>query len=127
MADEERLGVRCLCWSRWHREPNLPHEAAYIDIDGCEYCRQCKEPVFLIETAHKTGKPKATTVLRALAKRAGISAYLVRYEGCMSNESNVDIQQVWPWNDQVVTMTGQAMRDYLLGLRIHNCDQADKP
>lgn len=82
MSRKERCGYRDLTYSMWHRniedydQCTLP----YVDIDAVEYCQKCKEPLALIETAQDVGQEfKATTVMRKLAAKAGLPAYLVLY------------------------------------------------
>jgi len=51
-----------------------------IDVDSCEYCHLCSEPVALIETKDVHAMTKASTVTTKLAERAHLEAYLVEYE-----------------------------------------------
>ena len=79
MSDHERFGTRDLAYSRWHR--TLGKELTYIDVDGCEYCYHCREPLALVETAMDIDQAfKTTTVMRRLAEKAVIPAYLVYYQ-----------------------------------------------
>ena len=76
MSMEERYGSRDLTYSAWHR--TLDPSLHYIDLDAIEYCAQCKEPLALLELAQDVGQGwKATTVLRKLARKARLPAYLV--------------------------------------------------
>lgn len=75
MSRQERTGLRDLSFSRWHR--SLPNRCSALDIDLVEYCGICSAPLALIETTAGVGF-KPTTVLRALAARAGLPAYLVQ-------------------------------------------------
>lgn len=77
MSRWERTGERDLAYSAWHR--TLDDELTYIDLDAVEYCAKCREPLLLMELARDHGQPKATTVLRALARRADLPAILVFY------------------------------------------------
>lgn len=63
-------------FSRWHR--TLPALAACIDIDMVEYCARCREPLAFIETAKDVGQDiKPVTVLRRIAERADIPAFVL--------------------------------------------------
>lgn len=88
MADREKSGVRDLTYSHWHRidsiQRYITHKEAWhlgmIDIDDCEYCRHCYEPLALIELAQDVGQEyKPSMVTTKLAKRAGIPAFQVFY------------------------------------------------
>lgn len=60
-------------YNDWHY--TLPDHLLYIDVDGCEACSDCAQPLGLIET---TANPeKSTRVLRNLAARAELPAWLV--------------------------------------------------
>jgi ferredoxin len=72
----------------WHRKNNLKRfidrqRAAWmsqIDIDACEYCNLCGQPVAVIETKDITETCKATTVTEKLAERAQLPVFLVEYQ-----------------------------------------------
>lgn len=121
MTRDERFGERDLTYSRWHR--SLEDELTYIDIDACEYCENCREPLALIETAMDVGQSfKATTVMRNLAKLAGIPAFLALYaefEGSM----NFRFRQVSPiYDPDWREMNGPEFADVLRFLRKdHEC------
>lgn len=51
-----------------------------IDIDGCEYCHLCGEPVALTETTC-SARPKNARVMAKLAEWARVPAYVVAYDG----------------------------------------------
>lgn len=75
MSDRDRTCWRDPLYSWWHRPDNvrryLDRRAAWrlglIDIDGCEYCRYCYQPLALIETQISENTPKAANVMRNLA------------------------------------------------------------
>lgn len=87
MTMEERSGVRKLTYSQWHRPQSIRRFLGFrvaswltvIDIDWCEYCGSCKEPVALIETQEGNRPPKDAPVMRRLAHRADLPAYSVSY------------------------------------------------
>jgi hypothetical protein len=72
----------------WHRSEHLSRYVGkfraqwmhQIDIDSCEYCHLCSEPVALIETKNVEAVTKAGTVTTLLAGRAHLDFYLVEYE-----------------------------------------------
>jgi hypothetical protein len=72
----------------WHRSDSLKRLIdrqraqwmCLIDIDACEYCHLCYEPVALIETKNVTAVSKASTVTEKLADRATLPAFLVEYQ-----------------------------------------------
>jgi hypothetical protein len=89
MSQHERSGFRSLIYSGWHRTSALraligPVRSArltMIDIDSCEACCQCREPVALIETAHTIREPKNAPITALLARKAGIPAFSVSFYG----------------------------------------------
>ena len=84
---EERSGVRKLTYSQWHRPKSIRRYLGIrvaswltvIDIDWCEYCGSCGEPVALIETQEGNRPPKDAPVMRRLAMRAALPAFSVSY------------------------------------------------
>lgn len=89
MSDGERTGYRSLVYSAWHRVGSLrkligPVRASkltMVDIDSCEACPFCSDPVALIETAHTADDPKPARITSRLAWKAGVEAYSVSYHG----------------------------------------------
>jgi len=68
-----------LTYSNWHRQ-FCPERTAMIDVDGLEYCRRCRMPLALIETALDYGQSiKPTTALEQLAVAANVPAFCVLY------------------------------------------------
>lgn len=79
MSRFERHGTRDLTYSNWHRQ-FCPDRVTMIDVDGLEYCRRCRSPLALVETARDVGqKDKAVTALDQLSVAANIPAYCVLY------------------------------------------------
>ncbi len=72
----------------WHRRDSLSRFVgknratwmSQIDIDSCEYCHLCSEPIALVETKTIWARSKNGTVTAKLAERASLSAYLVEYQ-----------------------------------------------
>lgn len=88
-------------FSEWHRHA-LPDEFAVIDIDFCEYCRECRQPIALIEAARDIsgrGYFKQSYVTKSLAEQAGVSAYIVLWkpaEGHVTPEYGLGfIESAW--------------------------------
>lgn len=106
MTREEITGVRDLTYSGWHR--TLADHITYIDIDACEYCQKCREPLILIELAKDYGQSnKATTVLRKLALKANISAYLIYYKMDDKTDeiASFRLRQVSPiWGNELIML-----------------------
>ena len=121
MARTERLGVRDLTYSRWHRltEPSGQNTLTYIDLDAVEYCCRCREPLALLETARDVGQAfKPTTVLCALAERARVPAYLVFYKA--DKDGNIigfRMRQVYPREGEWRMLTPDAYAAFLVSLR----------
>lgn len=79
MSHDERYGTRDLTFSRWHRYA-LPDRATALDLDMYEYCRVCRTPLCLIETARDVGQAgKATIGMAELARSADVPAICVLY------------------------------------------------
>lgn len=126
MSSEERSGVRSLIYSAWHREkrirrylmPANAYRLLMVDIDSCEACRWCKEPVALIETQASKKVPKQARVTAALARLAGIRAYSVSYEANATDDIvRFQVRQIHPDQPQVVEMLPAAYAYWLLALR----------
>lgn len=85
MTTYERTGTRDLTYSKWHRnvgghlDARQVHQLAAIDVDFCEYCVWCYQPLALIEVQRSTARPKSAKVTTALARAAGIEAYSVSF------------------------------------------------
>jgi hypothetical protein len=75
----ERTGIRDLAYSNWHRQ-FCPERVCMIDVDGLEYCRRCRMPLALIETALDRGQSiKPTTALEQLSLAANVPAFCALY------------------------------------------------
>lgn len=128
MSRYERYGTRDLTYSAWHR--TLPDVVTMIDIDGLEYCRRCRAPLALIETARDVGQSfKSTIVLRELACRAFIPAFLVLYH--IGEESGGIDQfrwcQIWPQRTDLATATVAEWSHHLVALHdSHRCQNSQE-
>lgn len=88
MSSVERTGVRSLVYSAWHRPAAIQRHVGVtnaamitcIDVDWCEYCCFCSEPVALIETVLSHGAPKPAKVTTRLAVKADVPAFSVAIE-----------------------------------------------
>jgi len=125
---EERYGTRDLTYSRWHRdiEPIDQCTLPYIDIDSVEYCHLCKKPLALVETAQDVGQAfKATTVLRNLAAKANLPAYLVFYrkDPAAGKIDRFRLRQVYPHFTPWRMLTPDEYVAFLRSLRTgHACE-----
>lgn len=90
-----------------------------IDVDSCEACCYCKEPVALIETQASKEAPKAARITAALARLAHIPAYSVSYEPDADGGDIVTFQvrQIQPPDPKVVVMLPKVYAYWLLALR----------
>jgi len=87
MSHAERSGKRDLTYSGWHRPASIRRYLGFrvaslltvIDIDWCEACGYCGEPMALIETQEGNRPPKSAPIMRRLAERAGLPAFSVSY------------------------------------------------
>jgi hypothetical protein len=132
MSDKERTGTRDLTYSTWHRQANLTKyglalrdawSLGLIDIDGCEYCRHCREPLALVETQVSDRPPKPAPVMATLARMAGIRAYSVSIlRGDLDTIALFKVQQVAPEVGDVQSMLPNVYAFFLLSLRSqHTC------
>jgi hypothetical protein len=92
-------------YSYWHRK----YEGiAQIDIDACEVCRYCYEPLAIIETATYKGHTRKNTYLTELiADRLCIPSYMVFYyeieqadkraenPQILTDQYNINLRFVW--------------------------------
>lgn len=135
MSDKERIGFRPLIYSGWHRVESLKRfigvvaaaKTPMIDIDACEYCCHCKEPLALIET-EKTDRPhpKKARVTQALARKAQIPGYSVAYSVDADDEiRDFRVQRIEPPDDWFDFMQPEEYADFLKRLRDdHVCPPA---
>lgn len=119
MSLKERYGTRDLTYSTWHR--TLPNHISYIDIDCCEYCNFCKAPLALIETAIDVGQAfKATTIMKRLAVKMGIEAWIVLYK--LDGDKKIaafNVKQIHPEYTQFIKMDVQSWGKKLIDLHDH--------
>lgn len=110
----------------WHRSPTLDRYlgrrarwVSLIDIDCCEFCHLCSEPVALIELKDVRAASKVGTVTARLASRAMIPAWLVEYE---ISDDGTDITRfiATPWHpvgEGPRELTPQEYAEWLWALR----------
>jgi hypothetical protein len=146
MSMQERTGERCLLYSGFHRPyvyvdredgervrvPRLERylsrrEAAsltVIDIDWCEACEVCYQPLALIETQRSAHLPKQAPIMAKLAHLAGLPAWSVSYQPTDEGDDIevFRVRQVEPFDDEAVTMSPDVYAKWLLHLRAaHVC------
>lgn len=130
MTELERTGTRDLTYSRWHRTKSLSRyvgqrpafECGLIDIDWCEYCRRCNEPLALVEMM-RGPRPKEAPVMTVLAEKAGVPAYSLSYE--LDDHGDISLfhlRHLSPDRSQIFTFTPGEWALWLVGLRErHGC------
>lgn len=126
MSRWERFGTRDLTYSKWHRE-QLEDAITYIDIDAAEYCQRCRRPLALIELARDVGQShKTVTVIRNLARLAGIAAYLVLYKLDGNGEiERFRVTTIEPRRGAESVMAPADFANLLRALRVsHDCREA---
>lgn len=144
MSDGERTGFRTLVYSRWHRVNRIKSligavraaKLVMVDIDSCEACAYCNQPMALIETAHTIREPKNAPITALLARRAGLPAYSVSYYGaiershcaaCGRDDESGEItqflvRQIEPADPWVRLMNAECYAEFLEQLRAgHVC------
>lgn len=133
MSNIERTGVRSLAYSRWHRPASirrflngdwrLADSLCMIDVDACEFCKQCSTPLALIETQVSRHRPKDARVLSVLARMAGVRAFSVSVALTDDEPEGFLVRQLVPASDWVEAMTPTEYAQFLVGLRAaHVCE-----
>ena len=123
----ERTGNRDLLYSGWHRPRSISRFlgrriaalVTVIDVDWCEYCNWCYQPIALIETQESGRMPKSANVTQRLAARADLAAFSVSYE---PSDDGADIlmfrvRQIHPDSAEVVDLKPKTYARWLWGLR----------
>lgn len=97
-----------------------------VDVDSCEACCYCSEPVALIETQASTREPKPAPITGVLARLAGIEAYSVSYEPTLDGRDIVtfQVQRVQPPDPTIQTMLPGVYAYWLLSLRDQHIREA---
>jgi len=79
-------------YNDWHRKYD---GIAGIDIDFCEVCPRCYEPLAILETCYDKGqKYKATTLSKIVASRLNIPCYLVFYKNLTPGSLTFRIKRI---------------------------------
>jgi len=122
-GERQRLYGDDLTFREWHRFPTLPAYCSMIDIDIVEYCKDCRQPLALIETAIDVGQLfKPTTVTKNLAVLAGIPAYLILYKIAVKNQSIGDcrVKKIYPPESNFRLLEPEEVKELII--QIHqNC------
>lgn len=135
MSIKERTGTRDLTYSAWHRQDNLRRfigrmsadAMTMIDIDACEYCRDCYTPLALIETQHSCNGPKSARVTQQLASMAGITAWSVSYVTDDGDITGFQVRRLAPTVSTVHALTPLGYGRFLFSLRDdHHCPGWDR-
>lgn len=135
MSRFERHGTRDLTYSNWHRQ-FCPDRTTMIDVDGLEYCRRCRFPLALIETAQDVGQAfKPVTALEQLSLAANVPAFYTtdgvkcvpdkrgrcRSVGCTHGITAFRVRRIRPNPTEFQQWTPKAFADYLT--RIHDAHE----
>lgn len=99
----------------WHRQLKDAHGEPLtkwkaIDLDLMGYCHICRDPLYLIEST--TNEQKATTVMRALARRAQLPAFVVLHNRLEILQSRLVAN---PFSDRKPLYSGSTELQYALG------------
>ena len=125
----EKTGERDLAFSSWHRL-TCPDGWGMIDADFVAYCKDCEQPLFLIEHARDVGQSyKTFRVTKQLARMAGIPAFLILYRlGEDGFIVSFRFQQVWPNVDSKLGYECQPehLRDLFAIERLVHSEQCDR-
>lgn len=143
MSQNERSGKRDLLYSAWHRArsirrwltPRDAHSCGVIDIDWCEFCVFCSQPLALIETQRSSNQPKPAKVTVALAQLAGLEAFSVSYvptQGKLHDGEDIAsfrVRQLWPLGSiEVAELEPGEYASWLCALRLgHECAAPKNP
>jgi hypothetical protein len=138
MSRFERYGTRDLTYSNWHRQ-FCPDRATMIDVDGLEYCRRCRSPLALIETAQDVRQAfKPVAALEQLSLAANVPAFCVLYiadagkctpdgrgrcrkVGCAHGIAAFRVRRIRPNPTDFQEWTPKAFADYLT--RVHDAHE----
>lgn len=149
MAQQEITGKRDLEYPVWHRRGNIARFVgiekaqllSMVDVDVAlwvEYDDGNKEPLALIETARDVGQPyKPATVLRNLARRSNLPAFVVLYTVSPVRKSPDDerfydldgfrVCRLWPASDGVYQpMTPSQWAHALVDIRLNSAKAIDE-
>ena len=94
---------------------------AGIDIDFCEVCPKCYEPLAILETCYDKGqKYKATTLVKIVASRLNIPCYLVFYKNLTPDTLTFRIKRITSSQTEFQLMNEQQWVDILLDLQANH-------
>lgn len=130
MSERERTYERDLMYSAWHRTDALKRyiaqrdafDCAVIDIDWCEYCRKCRQPIALMEAQCSAGAPKEASITCAVARRAGLAAYSISYS-LTTDELDIEwfrVRQLVPVRTDVERLLPEEWARRLFDLRLEH-------
>lgn len=109
-------------YSEWHR---IYAGIAMIDIDQVEACKNCKEPLLLVEAAYDDGKyNKAYRTTQRLAQRADLPAYLLYWTRKNGHMTWFKIRKIAPKETSTLTQItpSQWLRVLFMIHRKHKCN-----
>jgi hypothetical protein len=103
MSSREKIGMRDLTYSQWHRPASLGRYTThaksqyYQDLDGVEYCYKYEKthPYFIYELGRDVGqKSKSSPVLPSLAQKSGVKSATVLYKMAKSLNPYADHETI---------------------------------
>ncbi len=102
-------------YNDWHRQFE---GLAGIDLDFCEVCPKCYEPLAVKETCFdKNQKFKATTLTKMVGDRLKIPAFLIFYTPLDNDTMKFRIKRVSEPMTEIYEMKQEEWLDYLYSLQ----------
>ena len=102
-------------YNDWHRQFE---GLAGIDLDFCEVCPKCYEPLAVKETCFdKNQKFKATTLTKMVGDRLKIPAFLIFYTPLDNDTMKFRIKRVCEPMTEIYEMKQEEWLDYLYSLQ----------
>ena len=119
---DEQTGKRMSAFSPFQRRIKSTRCKA-IDADWILFCPRCKEPIALLEECDTGFMYKKAFVTQALARMAGVPAYVI--SPCKTNWL---VRQVTPTEGCAEFLSHEEMEDLLLTLHdTHECKSTEFP
>ena len=93
MARDWYSNLKQEAYSKWHRQFD---GIAMIDVDSVECCKICYEPLAIIEVAMDKGQDKAYTLIKKIADKMQLPAFVVLYTVEQEEITQFRIKRVSP-------------------------------
>ena len=102
-------------YNDWHRQFE---GLAGIDLDFCEVCRKCYEPLAVKETCFdKNQQFKATTLTKMVGERLNIPAFLIFYTPLDNDTMKFRIKRVSEPTTEIYEVSQKEWLNYLYSLQ----------